>query len=200
MPVFIDDSRVELAGDDLADVLEAARRHLQPHRRVVVEVELDGQRVPPDELEDAAQQPVAGAEVRLTSADPRELVTQTLEQVQGRLEEARQIHEAAAAQLQADEAEQAMAELGRAIEIWIQTQQSVLHASMLLGLDLQSLRVGEKPFEELTSELLGRLQSLKAHLTSRDTVALADELAYEWPGTIDQWHELIGLLLTRVEQ
>ncbi len=200
MPVFIDDARVELGGDDLAGVLESARRHLQPRSRVVVEVEVDGRRVPPDELEDAARRPVAGAEVRLTSADPRQLVTETLEQVQRRLDEARQVHEAAAEQLQADQADKAMAELGQAIEIWIQTQQSVLHTSMLLGLDLSSLRVGETRFEDLTAELLSRLQSLKAHLSSRDTVALADELAYEWPEVIEQWQQLIALLLQRVEQ
>ncbi|MEX0886433.1 MAG: hypothetical protein WD009_08345 [Phycisphaeraceae bacterium] len=200
MPIFLDDTRTELAGDDLADVLEAARTHLAPRDRVVVEVEIDGQTVPASDLEHVASQRIAGREIRLTSADPRQLVGDTLLQVQDRLEDARKVHEHAAERLQADDPADAMQSLSEAIEIWIQTQQTVLHASMLLGLDLDALTVADERFDQLTARLLERLQSLKAHLESQDTVALADELAYEWPPTIDRWQQLVTTLITHIQQ
>jgi len=45
MAVYLDDEAVALEGDDLGGVLASASERLKPSGRVVVEVEVDGQKL-----------------------------------------------------------------------------------------------------------------------------------------------------------
>ncbi|MFW6032405.1 MAG: hypothetical protein ACOCTI_03430 [Phycisphaeraceae bacterium] len=199
MAILIDEQRTELAGSTLAEVLDSAQNELQPRGRVVVEVALDGRSLSGPDLETEQDAAVADRDVRLTTADPRQLVAQTLRQVDDRLEEARELQNEAAELLQQDKPSSAMDRVGEAINIWLQAQQAVLNSAMLLGIDLDQLTIDGEPLKSFTDELLEQLQNVKELLGSQDTVALADALAYEWPELVDRWHRLLATLVAHVE-
>lgn len=199
MPIFLDDYAVDLEGDSLGAVLASAKRQLEPHGRVVVEVRLNDRLLTADQIAQAHGTAVEGQEVKLYSADPRQLARATLEAVREHLAQARQYQEDAADLLQQDEARQAMGKIGQAVEVWLQAQQAVAHSAAMVGIELGRLGANGRPFEELTQDLIQKLQTLKVLITSQDTVALADTLAYEWPQAIEQWDALIADLIERIE-
>jgi len=199
MAVFVDDEPVYLTGQDLGSILAAAREHLAPEGRVVVDVAVDGQSLSGEQLEEPGQVDTSGAEVRLYTADPRQLAVETLTQVKGRLSDAASLHERAAELLQQDQASEGLKQVAESIEVWLQTQQAVQHSATLLGFDLNTLEIDGKPMAQLTSELAEQLRGLKDMLNSGDTVALADALAYEWPETVELWSRVVQGLIDRIE-
>ncbi len=198
--VYLDDQQVQLEGADLESVLAAATDHLAPTGRIVVEVQIDGQSLVADELDQRCRAPVGQAELRLYSADPQELAVITLEQVREKLNDARQAQAQAADLLQRDEPDRAMQEVGRVIEVWQQAQQAVLGSSRLLGMTLDDKEVDGQSIHELAAALIEKLKELTRLLTTRDTVGLADTLAYEWPQTVDTWDRFIGSLVRWIQQ
>lgn len=198
MPIYIDDERVELPGDDVAGVLAAARRRLDERSRVVVEVHLDGEYLSGDALDQAQAQPIGDRELRLVSVDPQELALNTLEQVRDRLTAAGELQSQAAELLQQDSPADALRKVSEAVQVWIQTQQAVLNSAMLVGIDLDNMQVGGEPVSAYTDELVERLKSLRESITSHDTVGLADALAYEWPQTTSRWETLVDHVIEQV--
>lgn len=199
MPIYLDDEPVTIVGENLAAVLDAARQKLEPTGRMVVEVQIDGQTLSGDELQEQAQTAVAASEIRLYSADPRELAIDALDQVRGRLAQVRDDQQAAADLLQQDKGVEAIQKVGDCIAGWMQTQQAVTLAANLSGVDLNTMQVGGKPATESMERLIGGLRSLKDALVHRDTVALADALAYEWPEQLDDWDRLAEELTRQIE-
>lgn len=199
MPIYLDDEPVTIVGENLAAVLDAARRKLEPSGRLVVEVQLDGATLSSDQLQERADAAVAASEVRLYSADPRELAIDALDQVRGRLAQVRDDQQAAADLLQQDKGVEAIQKVGACIAGWLQTQQAVTLAANLAGVDLNTLQVGGKPATQCMERLIEGLKSLKDALVHRDTVALADALAYEWPEQVDDWDRLVERLTEEIE-
>jgi len=67
---------------------------------------------------------------------------------------------------------------------------------VLVGVNLDEQTLDDKPVAETINALAAQLRELRDLLTSGDTVALADSLAYEWTETVDRWQRLIGELVT----
>jgi hypothetical protein len=199
MAVFLDDEPVTLPGEALGAVVEAAQTQLGPAGRIVVEVQLDGRTLPADDLAAHAATAVTESEVRLYSADPRELAADALDQVRGRLAQVRDDQEAAADLLQQDRVTEAMQTVGRCIEGWLQTQQTVQLAGSLAKVDLAAVRVDDQPITDAMNGLIEALKSLRDALVNRDTVALSDTLSYEWPAHVDAWDRLIEALIDHIE-
>ena len=201
MAVYLDDEPVTLDGGDLASVLVAAGDRLAPSKRIVVEVHMDGHPVTSGTMDQWEKTSLADREVRLYSADPRQLASTTLQQIKTRLEEARQSQAQAAELLQADKLDEAMEQLGSAIEVWLQSQQAVLGSAGLLGIDLQNKDINGMSAKQITKAMIDKLTVMRDMLTNNDTVGLADVLAYELPETIDRWEQLIDAFITdRIKQ
>ncbi len=200
MAVYLDDEQVQLEGVDLASVLASAKDRLAPSGRVVVEVHVDGQPVVGDDLDEKQQVDPLEAELRLYSADPRELAVATLQQVQEKLDDAAEAQLRAAELFQQDQQNEAMAEVGRAVTVWQQLQQAVLTSSQLLDIDFDTKTVDDQSVSQITDGLLGQLRSLREMLSSGDSVALADALAYEWPETVERWDRFIAEMIRWIEE
>jgi hypothetical protein len=199
MVTFLDDVAVDLPGESLAAQLAAARDSLSPKGRMVVEVKVDGQTLDPDRLEAEQGEPVSG-ELRIYSADPRALVIPTVEQARDQLVEAAQWQEEAADLLQQDNAAEAMKLIGQAFNAWQQTQQVVQQSAALLQIDLDDLELGGHRMPELVQALLEQLKALRDLIVANDTVALADVLAYEWPGTNETWIQVLDHFIQLLKQ
>lgn len=198
MPIYIDDEFIAMDARDLGGALDAAAERLAASGRVVVEVELDGAVLPGDQIDARRGEAIEQRELRMVSADPRVLSIETLEQVRARLGEAKRLQDDAADLLQRDDAPAALKKVGEAIEVWLQTQQAVLHSAAITGLDLDAITVDGEPLSGFTGQLLGRLKELKALIEAGDTVGLADTLAYEWPEEVARWESLIAALIANL--
>ena len=200
MAIFLDDEPVQLEGGDLETVLTAASAQLGERGRVVVEVQLDGLPIVADNYAQHQGTSVSDSEVRLYSANPRELTVTTLQQVKAHLDQARQAQLQAAELFQQDKQAQALEQVIQVIEVWQQVQQAVLHSVQLLRIDVDEKQVDGQTVVELTDSLIEQLKGLHELLVVVDTVGLADVMAYEWPETADRWERLITELIGWIEQ
>lgn len=199
MAVYLDDQAVALPGESLGAVLRSATEQMQRDGRIVVEVQVDGRPLSGEQIAEQSAAAVAGAEVRLYSADPAALAVDALEQVRTRLAGVRQAQQQAAEAFQQDRGNDALARLGEAIDGWLRSQEAVTMAADLVGIDLVTLDVDGRPGAELMTGLIEGLQGLKDAVVRGDTVQLADALAYEWPTLVDAWDRLIESLVDRIE-
>ncbi len=199
MAIYLDEKPTELAGTSLGEVLTSASEGLASDGRVLVEVMLGGEVISGDALGEHQATEIGETELRLTSADPKELATSTLTQIREQLPIATKLHEQAADELQADNPSEALKHIADAIEVWMMTQEAVLGSAGVVGLGLDEVKVGDEPMSSFTDELIEQLHGLKDLITSKDTVALADALAYEWPATVERWDQLIEQLIEEIE-
>lgn len=201
MATFIDDQESAFAGSTLGDILDAASQQVESRGRIVVEVHLNGEPLIGEEIDKQRSAAVQGSEVRLITANPRELASETLGQVLTLLEDARDAQSQAAELFQQDKAPEAIRQIGRAVEVWQQTQQAVLFSSMLVGLKLDDQTFENEPLTAMTDGLLRQITELRDMLAANDTVALADSLGFEWPEMTDRWqrmiNEMIGWIRTK---
>ena len=191
MPIFLDDQRVDLDGDDLDQVLASAGSVLGQSGRIVVEVSLNGQTIGSSEIEARGGEAVGDGELRLYSANPHDLARSTLEAVMDQLDLAVGHQNEAADLIHRDEQQPAMVELGHAIDIWQQTYAAVTQAAGLLALDVQGLAVGDRAATDVLGDLAGQLGALRDAIAGADSVAVADALAYEWPHMAADWKKLL---------
>ncbi len=199
MALFIDDIPVPLTAATLGELLHAATHRLEPSGRVVVEVLIDDEPVVGDALDRRSAEPLSAATmIRLTTADPRELVVETLAEIRRQLDNAGQLQQQAADELQRDNQVGALKNIGDAMMIWQQTEQAVRQSATILDVPLQDLSVDGVVFTELTTNLVKQLSQLRDLLQASDTVAMADTLAYEWPTTIQRWQILVDRLIETV--
>ena len=61
------------------------------------------------------------------------------------------------------------------------------------------MRVAGGSMESLITGLAQQLLTLRDLLQSRDLVAIADALLYEWPDTAAAWAEALGVICDHVE-
>ena len=200
MPVKIDDQPVALEAGSLRALLAAAREHLAPAGRLVVQVQVDGEPVVEEALDSDQPTDFDSQDVQMYSATPAELAVGALDQAREQIAAARQQQEDAADLLQKDEPAEALQLVGGSIAEWIQAQQAVTSVAQLLGLDLTAIKVDDQDVATRTQELLTRLVELKELLEANDHVALADALAYEWPETTDRWDAALGAMVKHIEE
>lgn len=198
MPVFIDDLPADITAPSLGEALLAAQRDLERAGRIIVEVVLDGQPLVGDELFERQEEALADSTLNLVTANPRELVAETLGAVHGQLDAARDAQTEAAACLQRDEQDAAMQLIGEAMTTWQQTERAVRESAGVMEISLDDLAIDGQPFSELTSALIEQLSSLRDLLEAHDFVAVADALQYEWPQTTLRWQKAIEELMEKI--
>ncbi len=197
MPGYLDDQELAVptaAGGSLGALLDAARARAADAGRVVVEVKIDGQAVSPDDLDAQLDQPVAAQDVRLTTADPAELSVDALAEARNQLAALGDLQQEAAELLQSDQAGEALAKLGGAVQGWLNIAQAVTQASQLNGVDLDRLDVGGEPASATVLSLAEQLKSVKSLIETQDVTALADTVGYEWPEVVARWDALLEAL------
>lgn len=200
MVIYLDGQQVQLGGEDLATVLGAAKQQLADSGRVIVEVAVDGKTLTDDELGSQVHRAVGSGELRLYTANPNDLVRSTLELLLGQLDKARQYQSDAAERLHRDERNEAMSLISRAMDVWLQTQQAVVHSVSMTDIDIETMDVDGLLGKVLIDQLIDQLKSLRDMIEFGDSVALADALAYEWPQIADRWQKLLLKIIEQVDQ
>lgn len=201
MKIYLDDQPASFSGDDLKTILAQAQQQLAPSGRSIVEVHLDGQPLMGDELNRCMDQApsLVGRTLHLVSADPRQLATEVLQQVQQQLDIARDELALAAEAFQQDQSADGIARVGSVIQIWLQVQQAIGYGSAMANLNLDDKTFEDQPVPQHIQQLLEQIRQLRDQLAQRDTLGLADSLAYEWPATLDRWQRLVGQVILWIQ-
>ena len=201
MAIYLDEQELTLEATSVKDVIQAANAQALAAGRIVVEISLDWQVIPADQLQ-ARQEDVLpdGADVRLVSAHPSELAIDTLNQCSMALDDARKVTQDAAELLQQDKTVQATEEIAKSITIWQQVQAVVSQTTQLTKIDLNTRKLDGEPINDIIGQHVTHLTDLRDLLQSKDTLGLADVLTYEWPGVLDRWQQLIGQMIIWIEE
>lgn len=199
MAIYLDDAPVNFQGDHLDAVLNEAQQFLQAHGRIVVEVRVDGRTLSSEELTHTREQPIGSSEWRLYSADPASLAMSILRQMQPMLDQTRQQLHNAAGHFQSDRPREGLREIGQGMEIWQQLPQALIRCAGLLKISPDQVVHQDQTLPQAAVSLTEQLKSLRDKVWASDTIALADQLAYEWPATIDRWDGLIIALADRIQ-
>ena len=83
-----------------------------------------------------------------------------------------------------------------AVQLWQHVQTAVQQTLLLVGQDLAQTKHDDKSIEDHVGALAEQLKVLIDLIKDRDTVAMADALAYEWPDTNDTWDGVLETLVT----
>ena len=198
MNVLLDTKPIEVVDETLAGAMTAAVGIAEEQGRTIVEVLLDGKPVLGDELENASTSPIPDANIQFVSADPVELVQQSLFDAAEALASTRQSHAEIAEQLQGGEdAPKALGQLGETLAVWQGVQDVLARGYGLLNLDPGSLRLpdtiaGGKDLPTLFNELGEQLREVRRSLEDHDLAALADAVGYELEPMAEQWSKVLA--------
>jgi hypothetical protein len=192
MRVVIDNQVLTSAPGNIADALRAARLDAEHRGRVVIEATLDGQPIPDAMLRDPPETPAAARELRFTTADPAELVAETLRGVAETLGDLKADLWAAADLLAVGKVPDAMERLSTALHAWQTVRDAVSDGANLAGLSVDTMRVplvkgGEGSLSEQIRLLADSLQEVKRSIGAQDWSGLADVLGYDLQDQADQW-------------
>lgn len=193
MNVLLDDNPIEVEDQSLAAAMSAGVEIAQQAGRAVVEVLIDGKAVRGEELIDASTEPIPGAKVELFTANPVELVGQSLRDAAGALESARSSHADIASRLQAgSDTAEALNQLSGTLSVWQGVQDVLARGYALLGrdpstLDLPDEVAGGKTLNTLIQELGEQLREVRRSLEDHDLAALADTIGYELEPLAGVW-------------
>lgn len=175
---------------NIREGLAAAAAAARTRNRLIVEVLVDGETWTDEQIA-GPQGARTARELSITTADPTDLVMQTLLDASEALLQADAKQQAAAEKIQAGELAQAMPMLNEAFSVWLNVQQAVSLGAEVAAIDLT---VAEPAIDELNQ----RLRGVRDNLQAGDTAALADALLYDFPQAVLDWRRLLNDLRSRL--
>ncbi len=199
MPVTVDRQTLAVEQMGLTTVGHVLS-HLRKENRLVVNVLIDGQAPDLDRLGELRQSELNQVSLYIETADPRQLATEILGEVENQLLEADPCRAAAAELLGQNQPVKALEKLGGCLTTWNHAQESVRQIARLLSIDLQAIRVGAAPLQTLLEQFAQQLRSIRKALEDRDFVQLADILTYETTQTNTQWRDAIEAMRQAIQR
>lgn len=195
MRAWLDDAPLTVTAPTIAAGLDAARRRAESSGRVVVEATIDGHPIPESVLLEPPVDEV-DAELRFLSADPGELVANTLRGVAETLAAAKSDQQAAAELIQTGRMPEAMERLQTALRTWETVRQVVADGCSLMGQPSDEVRItlatGDvRRLGDATAALAGALNEIKRAFGTQDWPALADALGFDLQDQADAWQDLL---------
>lgn len=200
MQVLIDQQAFDFPAQTLSQLLSAAQKHLHAQGRLIVEIHLDGQRLTDQELDLQLPGQIEGRTLQLVTADPVDLSRQVLIEVRAALDGARESQHQAAKMLQSDEPAKAMDLVRDALQVWQQAQQSVAQIAELLHLPLEDMEAAGQPVTQIIDSLQEHLRQIRGSLMEQDWLGLADTLDFDLIKGIEEWQQLLSMILAQLDQ
>jgi len=185
MKVYVDGVQLAEPGETLGAALESARA--QAGDRLIVEVTADGRPVPADHLDAPPGDAPYASEVHLTTADGAAMARYTMDEMATTLRASGPRHAEAAERLQQGDTVAAMELMGGLLDTWRQVAQTV---GLVRQLDAET--GASIASDEAIERLNGQLGALRQALMSEDWSGLADVLAYDMPGLVEEWSGLLS--------
>jgi hypothetical protein len=173
--------------------------HAQRDNRLVTSLLIDGSEPDLDRIGTVRQSLLNGHTVFIETTDPRQMALDVLAEVEEQLSQTDGFRAEAIDLLQRGQPSRAMEKLSGCFSAWQTAQDSVLKTSQLLRIDLESVRVWDRPLNEVLHGFAGHLRDIKSSLEQRDFVTLSDILTYEAADTSSQWRDALAAMREIIE-
>ncbi len=191
MKVYLDDEPMELDAPSLRTAFGSAVELANGRGRVIVDVLIDGTPIPGDLIADPSDEPMAGEELRFTSAEPRAMVRETLLDAVEALDQVIEHQREAADLVMAGKIDSVRASLEPVVGIWQAVVLAIQRGAELLDLELDALRVEGEPLSVRIAGLSERLGEVIRAVDRSDWSALADTLAYDMGDQAIAWQTML---------
>jgi hypothetical protein len=192
MRAFLDEKPIAIPGGtgSVAAAIAAARAAAAASGRVIVDVQVDGERLDEEAIDAPSTLPAGDIELKCVSADPRQLVAESFADVSRALDGARPVQREAAEALQTGKLDAAFEALAGVLEVWEAVHRVTDQGPALLGLTLASLAHNDRVQNEL-NDLTATLQQVKEAVAAHDWSTLADLLSHELDTAANRWARLL---------
>lgn len=191
MRILLDDTPCDLKAKTVGEAIDAAAEVAGRLGRLIVEVTVDNTLWAEGELSSPKHLEASAEVVRLTSAEPRQLVDEAFTDAAEALADADELQQEAARLIQSDQYTVSMDKLNEALSIWLSVQEAIVKGSRIVGIDLDDVVVGERSINASISRLNEWLLVIRNALTDSDQIALADTLLYELPEVVGEWRSIL---------
>ncbi len=191
MRILLDDTPCDLKAKTVGEAIDAAAEVARRLGRLIVEVTVDDTLWAEGKLSSPKQLEASAEVVRLTSAEPRQLVDEAFTDAAEALADADELQQEAARLIQSDQYTVSMDKLNEALSIWLSVQEAIVKGSRIVGIDLDDVVVGERSINASISRLNEWLLVIRNALTDSDQIALADTLLYELPEVVGEWRSIL---------
>ena len=191
MRILLDDTPCDLKAKTVGEAIDAAAEVARRLGRLIIEVTVDDTLWAEVELSSPKRLQASAEVVRLTSAEPRQLVNEAFTDAADALAEADELQKEAARLVQSDQYTVSMDKLNEALSIWLSVQEAIVKGSRIVGIDLDDVIVGERSINVSIGRLNEWLLVIRNALTDSDQIALADTLLYELPEVVGEWQSIL---------
>ena len=191
MRILLDDTPCDLKAKTVGEAIDAAAEVARRLGRLIIEVTVDDTLWAEGELSSPKHLEASAEVVRLTSAEPRQLVDEAFTDAAEALADADELQQEAARLIQSDQYTVSMDKLNEALSIWLSVQEAIVKGSRIVGIDLDDVVVGERSINASISRLNEWLLVIRNALTDSDQIALADTLLYELPEVVGEWRSIL---------
>ena len=204
MEIIVDGKRdfsVQAESPTIVDILGEIDAYLRGQGRAMQTVTANGENVPPEKLgevfagksTDEIQSLEIGSEVLSAR------VEESLDELEEVLPELPKVCHQLAEVFQSESPDEGYAIFEQLAEIWAAVKVRQQQIIKVLELEISTLSIDDKPFEELQEELNKSLQDAAKALESKDLVSLADLLEYELAPRAEDEKRIVDLLKTCLE-
>src|SRR5579859_4911420 len=150
--------------------------HLQRGNRLVTNLLIDGRAPDLNGIHAVRLAPINGHTIFIETAEPREMASNVLDEVEEQLDDVDDLRSEAADLLQRNQPTKAMEKLSGCFAVWQTAQESVLKVAQLLRINLDLVRVDKEPLSTVLSQFAVQLRQIKTAIEHRDFVTLGDIL------------------------
>ncbi len=204
MQVLLDGQPVVCARSTVGTAIQSIAEQARARGRMIVEVKIDGELLKDEALMALANGDGAGIrELALTSADPKDLVRETVLDAVDALEQVKADQAAAAEQVQQGRTEEALRTLQGAFVVWQTVRDVVSQGAAVLEVDLDTLELpgidADCGFGPATAALLEHLGQVRSALESQDWSALSDVVGYDLDADVTTWRTLLTAFAADLE-
>lgn len=198
--VTLDGQTLAIPRPTLAHALRAAADAAKARGRVVIEVKADGQRIPDEALANPSDELTTIRSLTFLSADPRQLVGQTLLDAADALDDVQGEQQMVSDLIQMGRTGEAIEPLQRVLTTWQAARDVVDRGSALMGISLSSLKLGgiDEGFDAATRNLRENLRALRDAMEAEDWSAISDVVAYDLDAQAKRWSVLLRALARHV--
>ena len=169
-------------------------KHLRNRSRIVVSVLIDGKEPSLDRLGAIKKHLIANHTVFIKTADPRQMATKVLSEVESQLDEVDRLKNESAALLKKNQVAPAIEKLGGCFSTWQHAQEAIRKIAQLLGLDLHRIKVDSRTLSDLMEDCSHQLGQIRSALDGRDFGKLSELLVHSMTRQCTQWREAIRCL------
>ncbi len=204
MEIIVDGNRdfsVQAESPTMADILTEIDAYLRGQGRAMQTVTANGENIPPEKLGEvfAGKNADEIQSLEINSEVLSALVKESLGELEEVLPELPKVCHQLAEVFQSESPDEGYAIFEQLAEVWAAVTLRQQQVIKVLELDINTLSIDDKPFEEVQDELNKSLQDAAKALESKDLISLADLLEYELAPRAEDEKRIVDLLKTCLE-